>query len=85
MTKKQKQPMPTTIEREPVLKVTEIPACCPKCLSTERTGKHCVVVRRITGTLPTGQPYNTVENWRAECKNCGQRLAYNCFQNRVIE
>lgn len=64
---------------EPVVKVTECPASCPKCLSTERTGKQQVMVRQISGTLPNGQPYTHVQNYRAKCKGCGQRLAYNRY------
>lgn len=84
MSKKRKSAL-SEIEIPEVVKVSEYPAACPACQCTQRTGKHCVVKRRISGTLPDGRPYNVVKNWRAECKNCGQRLGYNSFENELTD
>jgi hypothetical protein len=68
-------------KRTEAIKVTERPAKCPRCGCTKRTGKHRVgEPRRIAGKFPDGETYNHVQNFRADCANCGQKLAYNSYQ-----
>jgi len=83
-TRKSSKKAPTKVDRKtPRITVTVIPPACLRCGSTERTGKVRVTRRELRGVLPNGQEYSHVENWRAVCKACGQRISYNEYVNRV--
>jgi len=62
---------------------TEIPAACMSCGSTDLVvvGGNIPVIRKIAGTLSTGQQYDRVRWDRKRCKNCGQLIAVRSYYN----
>ena len=62
--------------------VEEVPAMCPTCQSTDRTGYEGIIERQISGTKRDGTPFNLVRWLSCTCKGCGQRLRVRRFENR---
>lgn len=68
-------------KRERAIKVIELPAACPKCGGTTRTGRVNVYTSNTSGTRRDGKPYSRIRHWRAKCKTCEQSLAFLSFEN----
>lgn len=61
--------------------VTEYPASCPRCQSTEMKAVRVVADRPLAGRMPGGRPYDRVI-WRDKrCDGCGARVRVRTFQH----
>ena len=71
--------------REVRVQVEEVPAMCPKCKTTGRTGYESIKHRKISGTKRDGTPFNLVRWLNCKCKGCGQCLRVQRFENLTVD